>query len=209
MAMAGGIRRGQARGAPRGLTWRELAGTMGCPVSGSGDDGRRQAGSGRARNRAKARLNWFSQGQRWGRCKVRRRAERVSRPAREKKRRLRVLVVTSCSPRPMRAVQRARLWAITWTASQAALAAKRQGCGICVPWASWRIPAWADSHNEPCANRRGYQQGSSTLLSAVWYPAMAGVVISLRMEFVNGMSASFAGQCFDLCRVGVQTLAFK
>ena len=37
MAMAGGIRRGQARGAPRGLTWRELAGTMGCPVSGSGD----------------------------------------------------------------------------------------------------------------------------------------------------------------------------
>ena len=38
--------------------------------------------------------------------------------------------------------------AITWTASQAALAAKRQGCGIGVPWASWRIPAWADSHNE-------------------------------------------------------------
>ena len=34
-------------------------------------------------------------------------------------------MVTVCSPRPMRAVQRARLWAITWTASQAALAAKR------------------------------------------------------------------------------------
>ena len=68
---------------------------------------RRQAGSGRARNRAKARLNWFSQGQRWGRFKVRRRAERVSRPAREKKRRRRVLVVTICSPRPSRAVQRA------------------------------------------------------------------------------------------------------
>ncbi len=48
-----------------------------------------------------------SQGQRWGRCKVRRRAERVSRPAREKKRRLRVLVVTTGSPRPMRVVQRA------------------------------------------------------------------------------------------------------
>ena len=86
---------------------------------------RRQSGDGRARNRARARLNWFSQGQRWGRCKVRRRAERVSRPAREKKRRRRVLVVTTCSPRPMRAVQRARLWAITCTASQAALAAKR------------------------------------------------------------------------------------
>ena len=30
--------------------------------------------------------------------------------------------------------------AITWTASQAALAAKRQGCGIGVPWASWKSP---------------------------------------------------------------------
>ena len=96
----------------------------------------RQAGNGRARNRARAPLNWFSQGQRWGRCKVRRRAERVSRPAIEKKRRRRVLVVTTCSPRPMRVVQRARLCAITWTVSQAALAAKRQGCGIGVPWAS-------------------------------------------------------------------------
>ena len=86
---------------------------------------RRQAGNGRARNRARAPLNWFSQGQRWGRCKVRRRAERVSRPAIEKNRCRRVLVVTTGSPRPMRAVQRARLCAITWTASQAALAAKR------------------------------------------------------------------------------------
>ena len=67
----------------------------------------RQAGNGRARNRARARVNWVSQGQPCGRCKVRRRAERVSRPAREKKRRRRVLVVTTPSPRPMRAVQRA------------------------------------------------------------------------------------------------------
>ena len=88
-------------------------------------DGCRQAGSGRARNRARARSNWASQGQRCGRCSVRWRAERVIRPAREKNRRRRVLVVTTCSPRPMRAVQRARLWAITCTASQAALAAKR------------------------------------------------------------------------------------
>ena len=88
-------------------------------------DGHRQAGSGRARNRARARSNWASQGQRCGRCSVRWRAERVIRPAREKNRRRRVLVVTTCSPRPMRAVQRARLWAITCTASQAALAAKR------------------------------------------------------------------------------------
>ena len=97
---------------------------------------RRQAGNGMARNRATVPLNWVSQGQRWGRCKVRRRAERVSCPAREKTRRRRVLVVTTCSPRPMRAVQRARLCAITWTASQAALAAERQGCGIYVPLAS-------------------------------------------------------------------------
>ena len=47
-------------------------------------DGCRQAGSGMARNWAKARLNWVSQGQRCGRCRVRRRAERVSRPARAK-----------------------------------------------------------------------------------------------------------------------------
>ena len=60
-----------------------------------------------------------------GRCKVRRRAERVIRPTRAKTRRLRVLVITVRSPRPIRAVQRARLCAITWTASQAPLAAKR------------------------------------------------------------------------------------
>ena len=77
-----------------------------------------------ARSRAKARLNFSAQGQRSGRCRVNRRAERVSRPAREKNRRRRVLVVAIRSPRPMRAVQRARLCAITCTASQAPLAAK-------------------------------------------------------------------------------------
>ena len=69
----------------------------------------RQAGSGMARSRAKARLNFSAQGQRSGRCRVNRRAERVSRPAREKNRRRRVLVVAIRSPRPIRAVQRARL----------------------------------------------------------------------------------------------------
>ena len=88
---------------------------------------RRQEGRGSARNLARVPLNWASQGQRWGRCKVRRRAERVSRPAREKNRRRRVLVVTICSPRPMRAVQRARLWAITCTASQAPFGMLRIG----------------------------------------------------------------------------------
>ena len=105
--------------------WRELAGTLGWPVDGSVADGRRQAGSGIACSRARARLNCSSQGQRRGRCRVNRRAERVSRPARAKNRRRRVLVVTICSPRPRRAVQRARLCAITCTASQAPLAAKR------------------------------------------------------------------------------------
>ena len=105
--------------------WREFAGTIGWP------DGSRlpPPSSGRewqgAQSGQGARSNWASQGHRCGRCRVRRRAERVIRPAREKTRRRRVLVVTICSPRPMRAVQRARLWAITCTASQAALAAKR------------------------------------------------------------------------------------
>ena len=53
----------------------------------------RQEASGGARNRARAVLNWFPQRQRWGRYRVRRRAERMSRPARAKKRRRRVLMV--------------------------------------------------------------------------------------------------------------------
>ena len=75
----------------RGLSrpgWREIAGTLGQLQAG------RQAGNGMACSRAKARLNWVSQGQRRGRCKVRRRAERVIRPTRAKTRRLRVLVIT-------------------------------------------------------------------------------------------------------------------
>ena len=66
-------------------------------------------------------------------------------------------MVSSCSPGPMRTVQRSRLWRITWTASQAA-AAKRPGCGIGVPWAPWGIPVWADPHNEPWANQIEYQK---------------------------------------------------
>ena len=68
--------------------WREIAGTLGQLQAG------RQAGNGMACSRAKARLNWVPQGQRRGRCKVRRRAERVIRPTRAKTRRLRVLVIT-------------------------------------------------------------------------------------------------------------------
>ena len=101
-----------------------VGGAFGWPDGGSVADGRSQAGSGMARSRARARLNWVSHGQRRGRCRVNRRAERVSRPARAKTRRRRVLVVTVRSPRPIRAVQRARLCAITCSASQTALAAK-------------------------------------------------------------------------------------
>ena len=117
----GGIGHGKRR-SRTGLA--RVCGDVGL-AGGSVADGRRQAGSGMARSRARARLNCSSQGQRLGRCRVIRRAERVSRPARAKNRRRRVLVVTIRSPRPMRAVQRARLWAITCTASQAPLAAKR------------------------------------------------------------------------------------
>ena len=79
-----------ATGVARG--WREIAGTLGQLQAG------RQAGNGMACSRAKARLNWVSQGQRRGRYKVRRRAERVIRPTRAKTRRLRVLVITVRSP---------------------------------------------------------------------------------------------------------------
>ena len=114
-----GWREGYAAGDSRGRGWREIAGTLGELQAG------RQAGNGMAWSWARAQLNWVSFGQRRGRCKVRRRAERVIRPTRAKTRRLRVLVITVRSPRPSRAVQRARLCAITWAASQAALAAKR------------------------------------------------------------------------------------
>ena len=114
-----GMAREYAAGNSRGPGWHEFAGKLGQLQAGS------QAGSGMARSRAMARVNWVSQGQCWGRCRVRRRAERVIRPTRAKTRRLRVLVVTVRSARPMRAVQRARLCAITRTASQAPLAAKR------------------------------------------------------------------------------------
>ena len=83
----GGIGHGKRRSRPG---WREIAGTLSQLQAG------RQAGSGMARSRARARLNCSSQGQRRGRCRVNRRAERVIRPAKAKTRRLRVLVVTVC-----------------------------------------------------------------------------------------------------------------
>ena len=66
--------------------WREFAGTFGWPDGGRlppPPSGREWEGA----HRARARSNWASQGQRCGRCSVRRRAERVIRPAREKNRR--------------------------------------------------------------------------------------------------------------------------
>ena len=86
----GGIGHGKRR-SRTGLA--RVCGDVGL-AGGSVADGRRQAGSGMARSRARARLNWSSQGQRRGRCRVNRRAERVIRPAKAKTRRLRVLVVT-------------------------------------------------------------------------------------------------------------------
>ena len=98
---------GRGHGKRRSLT---ALGRVGGDV-GSVADGHRQAGSGMASSRARARVACSGQGQPRGRCKVSLRAERVSRPAIEKKRRRRVLVVTNCSPRPMRAAQRARDYA--------------------------------------------------------------------------------------------------
>ena len=88
----GGIGHGKRR-SRTGLA--RVCGDVGL-AGGSVADGRRQAGSGMARSRARARLNCSSQGQRRGRCRINRRAERVIRPAKAKTRRLRVLVVTIC-----------------------------------------------------------------------------------------------------------------
>ena len=87
-----GIGHGKRRSRP-GLA--RVCGDVGL-AGGSVADGLRQAGSGMAHSRAKARLNFSAQGQRFGRCRVNRCAERVSRPARVNTRRLRVLVVTIC-----------------------------------------------------------------------------------------------------------------
>ena len=88
----GGIGHGKRR-SRTGLA--RVCGDVGL-AGGSVADGLRQAGSGMARSRARARLNCSSQGQRRGSCRVNRRAERVIRPAKAKPRRLRVLVVTIC-----------------------------------------------------------------------------------------------------------------
>ena len=77
-----GMAREYAAGNSRGPGWHEFAGKLGQLQAGS------QAGSGMARSRAMARVNRVSQGQCWGRCRVRRRAERVIRPTRAKTRRL-------------------------------------------------------------------------------------------------------------------------
>ena len=71
--------RARARGCARRTRacWRE-------PRSRAGAVSGRQAGSGSARSRARAAAHWPAQGQRFGRCRVQRRAEWVSRPARAK-----------------------------------------------------------------------------------------------------------------------------
>ena len=107
---------------------------------------RGQDGSGRARNRSRAKLKWFLQGQPWGRCRVRRRALRVMRPAREKKRRRRVLVVTTCSPRPMRAVQRA------------------SNCGGCQE--RWAISAGHEPHHGELSLTMAFRMVSSLRMQA-------------------------------------------
>ncbi len=74
-----GALRARARGCARRARacWRE-------PRTRVGAVSERQAGSGSARNRARAAAHWPAQGQRFARCRVQRRAEWVSRPARAK-----------------------------------------------------------------------------------------------------------------------------
>ena len=176
----GGIGHGKRR-SRTGLA--RVCGDVGL-AGGSVADGRHQAGSGRARSRARAQLTFSSHGQSRGRCRVNRRAERVIRPTRAKNRRRSVLVVTICSPRPMRAVQRARLWAITCTASQAALAAKRPEGRWFSPTpylrsrmafsiSAWRRrPTAGDSPGHRC-NRGGGALLVQTVAELCPYPARA------------------------------------
>ena len=165
-----------ARSALRGLGWRELAGTVRWPDGGSVADGRRQAGSGRARNRARARLNWVSQGQRWGRCKVSWRAERVSRPAMEKKRRRRVLVVTSCSPRPSRVVQRGGYAPSPRRPARRRWRRNGKAAGSAFLGHPGESHVWADSRNDNCTKRPQYHYTRYTPSSA------AGLSLILRMD---------------------------
>ena len=81
---------GVSRGVPRGASWRESEGL----TAGSGAIGP----SSRERSLSRALFTWPCQCQALGRCRVMRRALRVMRPAREKKRSRRVLVVATGSP---------------------------------------------------------------------------------------------------------------
>jgi hypothetical protein len=76
------------------------------------------------RSRASASANHAAHGQPTGRCRIRRRAERVRRPGRTSRVRRDVLATTNSprAPNPMAATQRSRLWARVAISSQAALA---------------------------------------------------------------------------------------
>ena len=70
MAMVGGIRQAVGEKCPSRTELARVGGDVQLAGWRAGCRHRRQAESGIARNRARARLNWFSQGQRWGRCRV-------------------------------------------------------------------------------------------------------------------------------------------
>ena len=90
-----------------GAGWRELAGTFGCPVVGQSPtvpSGWEWNGSQPGQGAAELGFPRPAPGKMQSEAA----RERVSRPARAKNRRRRVLVVTTCSPRPSRAVPPAR-----------------------------------------------------------------------------------------------------
>ena len=107
-----GWRENTQQGTLVGPGWRESAGIFGCPVGGSQPtvpSGREwngsQPGQGAAERLSPRPADPEDAGSTGD-------AERVSRPAREKNRRRRVLVVTIRSPRPIRAVQLGQVVAI-------------------------------------------------------------------------------------------------
>ena len=118
-----GMAREYAAGNSLGPGWRESAGIFGCPVGGSPTvpSGREwngsQPGQGAAELLSPRPAIRKMQGQ--PACRAGEPSGQGEEPPPEG------LGVAIRSPRPIRAVQRARLWAIVWTAIQAPLAAKR------------------------------------------------------------------------------------
>ena len=120
-----GMAREYAAGDSRGLGWRELAGTIGCPLGGP-VAGRPSGGEWDGSQPGQGAAELGFPGPMLGKMQSEA-ARRAGDPSGqgEEPPPEGLGGHESARPEPMRAVQRARLWAITCTANQAPLAANR------------------------------------------------------------------------------------